>query len=305
MGFYARAVDPYASSPYDRRTVGDRTAVVVPCRADGDQLDALLASIARADPVPDLEVVVALHGTGGVVHEIVGRHAASLAVRVVEVPHATGAGAVRNAGAAATDAPRLLFLDSDDEVRPGYLVAMAAALDEHPFVASRVVTEGINPPWAVRIRNPPQRVALGGGHRPWAYGATLGVRREAFDGVGGFDERFPGACAEDVDLCWRIQQAGTPLVYVPDALLDYRLRTDLRGIARQAAAYGRSNHLLVTEHEADGATRPTPWRRVVNVARSIGGAARHPGRGSALAVVYTVSFELARLRAERAARATT
>jgi N-acetylglucosaminyl-diphospho-decaprenol L-rhamnosyltransferase len=42
---------------------------------------------------------------------------------------------------------------------------------------------------------------------PWVVGACFVVRREAWEAVGGFDERYP-LYFEDVDLCWRLRKAG-------------------------------------------------------------------------------------------------
>jgi N-acetylglucosaminyl-diphospho-decaprenol L-rhamnosyltransferase len=51
---------------------------------------------------------------------------------------------------------------------------------------------------------------------PWAIGAFLLVRREAFDAVGGFDER-QWMYAEDLDLGWRLHDAGWVTRYEPRA----------------------------------------------------------------------------------------
>ena len=51
---------------------------------------------------------------------------------------------------------------------------------------------------------------------PWAVGAFLLVRRSAFDAVGGFDEA-QWMYAEDLDLGWRLREAGWTTRYVPDA----------------------------------------------------------------------------------------
>ena len=53
---------------------------------------------------------------------------------------------------------------------------------------------------------------------PWATGAFLVLRREAFDAAGGFDER-QWLYAEDMDLCWRLKRAGYHVRYVPEARL--------------------------------------------------------------------------------------
>jgi GT2 family glycosyltransferase len=51
---------------------------------------------------------------------------------------------------------------------------------------------------------------------PWALGAFLLLRREAFDAVGGFDAA-QWMYAEDVDLGWRLGRAGWTTLYEPAA----------------------------------------------------------------------------------------
>jgi N-acetylglucosaminyl-diphospho-decaprenol L-rhamnosyltransferase len=55
---------------------------------------------------------------------------------------------------------------------------------------------------------------------PWAVGAFLLVRREAWDAVGGFDER-QWLYAEDLDLGWRLRRAGWATRYEPGAVVDH------------------------------------------------------------------------------------
>src|SRR5439155_1129305 len=50
----------------------------------------------------------------------------------------------------------------------------------------------------------------------WAIGAFLLIRREAWDAAGGFDDR-QWMYAEDLDLGWRVAQAGWSTRYVPSA----------------------------------------------------------------------------------------
>jgi N-acetylglucosaminyl-diphospho-decaprenol L-rhamnosyltransferase len=55
---------------------------------------------------------------------------------------------------------------------------------------------------------------------PWALGACLLVRREAWDAIGGFDDQ-QWMYAEDVEIGWRLAKAGRPTRYVPDARVQH------------------------------------------------------------------------------------
>jgi len=66
-----------------------------------------------------------------------------------------------------------------------------------------------------------------------AAAAALAVRREAFERIGGFDERFFPAWFEDVDLCQRLGALGA-ILYWPAARFRHRGRT-----SSETLGYGR------------------------------------------------------------------
>ena len=74
------------------------------------------------------------------------------------------------------------------------------------------------------------------GQVPWAVGAFLLVRRSAWLEVGGFDHK-QWMYAEDLDLGWRLQQAGWRARYVP------RARVGHAESAATKAAWGDARHL--------------------------------------------------------------
>lgn len=57
---------------------------------------------------------------------------------------------------------------------------------------------------------------------PWAHGAFLLVRREAFDEIGGFDPE-QWMYAEDLDLAWRAKHAGWRTWYEPAAEIHHEV----------------------------------------------------------------------------------
>jgi len=52
----------------------------------------------------------------------------------------------------------------------------------------------------------------------WASGACMMVRASAFSACGGFDDAF-FAHMEEIDLCWRMQNAGFSIHYIPEPIV--------------------------------------------------------------------------------------
>lgn len=77
------------------------------------------------------------------------------------------------------------------------------------------------------------------GDTSWVSGACMGVRRRAFEQVGGFAaDHFPMYC-DDVDLSWQVRRAGWRVVHVPTALVfhDKRLGADGRVVPTASERY--------------------------------------------------------------------
>lgn len=199
---------------------------------------------------------------------------------------------VLNAGARASTGDALAFLNDDDVVAPGWLAAMRAALERHDVVAGRLDWETLNPGWPLEARGRKQVDHLpawwAGPDFIYAAGGALGVWRAAHDAIGGFDEDF--GAGEDVDYSWRLLRAGYELGFAPEAVVRVRTRTTVRGIYRQARAWGEGDVLLYRKHREHLPPFPQPIRRglagwagtllLFSRARSraeIANAARHAG----------------------------
>jgi GT2 family glycosyltransferase len=74
---------------------------------------------------------------------------------------------------------------------------------------------------------------------------NLAFRREAFDAVAGFDERF--GSAEDLDFTWRLVDAGYRLRWVKDAVVTHDWGSPRRQI-RRAFFYGKGACRLLRKH---------------------------------------------------------
>lgn len=219
-------------------------SVIVPCLNAERWLPELLEALAQQRVVSSWEVILADNGSSDGSRRIAAAFGARLpGLRVVDAAARRGQAYARNLGAREARGDKLLFVDADDVVGAGWAQALAAALDRHGFVASRFDLDRLNPPWVLASRENPQARGL----NPYTYppyldhagGSGLGVRRAVHEAVGGFDESMP--VLEDTDYCWRIQRAGTPLVFVPEAVVHVRLRPELGGVFRQALSYGEHN----------------------------------------------------------------
>lgn len=236
-------------------------AVIIPCRNAADVLPVQLDSLARQRSSLSWEVIVVDDGSTDDSVQVARSFAGRVpALRVETAPHGRGAAMARNAGAALTDAPGLLFVDADDAVADGYVDALGRALRAHGLVCALVDFERLNGREAALSPRPhavePHRMF---NFLPHAGAGGLGVRRELFLDMGGFDATLPWL--HDADLCWRIQlRTGERLHLVKEAVELVRLRSSLRSLYRQGVSNGRDGIRLRRRYAAYGVPW-TPWSR--------------------------------------------
>jgi glycosyltransferase involved in cell wall biosynthesis len=228
-------------------------SVVIACRNAEATLGVQLEALAREPRHAEWDVLLCDNGsTDGTVALAESYRRLLPNLRVVTAGERPGPAHARNVGAASTDAPWLAFVDADDEIAPGWVAAMFAALDRHAFVAGSFEARRLNSAAVVRSRPLQQADGLqdsGIGPRlPHAGAGNLGIHREAFEAVGGFDADL--GCLEDTDFCWRVQLSGVPLVFWRDAVVHVRLRSTIRRMWAQGRAYGAATAELERRYAA-------------------------------------------------------
>ncbi len=239
-------------------------SVVVPCYQAAATLAELLDSLARQTCTDGWEVVLADNGsTDGSRVLAEGYRGRLPALTVADASARRGAAAARNSGARAARGEALAFIDADDVADERWVETMTRALGKYDFVASRLDTTRLNPPWLWACRTVSQAAGLVPlwypPYLPHAGGSGLGVRRALHEAVGGFDETLP--VLEDTDYCLRLQLMGQQLHFAPDALVHVRLRADLRGLYRQGLAWGFYNVALHRRYAAGRSPEWWRWRR--------------------------------------------
>jgi mycofactocin glycosyltransferase len=253
-----RLVDAGLAHPRPRAPAALDTTVVVPVRDRTPALDRCLAAVG-----PDVPVVVVDDGSADPagVRAMAARHGAT----ALRCAPGGGPAAARNAALATVTTALVAFLDSDCVPEPGW-PATAVGHFTDPLVgavAPRVRPEPVRRRASVRDRYAEARSPLDmggregpvapGGRIPYVPTAALVVRRRAL--AGGFDPALRHG--EDVDLVWRLHDAG------------WRVRLDPRSTVRHAEPE-TWRALLARRHRYGTSAAPLSWR--------------HPGRLAPLVV---------------------
>lgn len=221
-----------------------RLSIVVPTTADRSAvLRRCLAAIGRsAMPPGELEVVVI--GDGEDVPAPPPGSAGAVAVRFAAQPHA-GPAAARNHGARLAGASVLAFTDDDCVPLPGWAPRLLAAVEARPeaLVGGHVRNGLPGNPWAEASHAVLEAFTDTYNARRGAPGfaptCSIAMRRDVHARLGGLDERFRTAAAEDRDLCHRAALAGHPTVVERRAEVEHLHALDLRSFLRQSMNYGR------------------------------------------------------------------
>lgn len=225
---------------------------MIPVRNGGalltDQLTALQGQTYRGM----WEVVVVDNASTDGTAELLAQWSTQMPqLRVVASSGPGNASRSRNLGADNARGSLLAFCDADDVVDSGWLAALVAAAAHADVVAGRLDVDLLNDEVSRHWRSFATPASAGDpafGYLPYAVSANMAVRRSAFRAVGGFEPEIPGPGSEEIDFCWRVQEAGFRFGYEPAAVVAYRFRTGLRAFVRQQFRYGRGEAALYSRH---------------------------------------------------------
>ena len=222
--------------------------VVIPVRDRADQLDRTLAALAplRCIVVDDASL------RPEAVAEVARRHHADL----ISLPGNVGPAGARNAGLATVTTPYVAFVDSDVEVAAVNLTKLARHFADPAvsLVGPRVsgIARSEHPRWFERYDAVASSLTLGtrpGNVKPgaavaWLPSACLVARTEAI--ASGFDPDL--RVGEDVDLVWRLVDAGHRVRYDPSIEAHHDARQTMRGWLGRKFAYGTGGAALAARH---------------------------------------------------------
>jgi GT2 family glycosyltransferase len=238
-----RAVErAYAKVPFGSEDHWPLVSVVVCTHNGAATLEECLRGVGRLT-YPDFETIVVCDGCSDDSAAIARRHGAT----VLETRH-RGLSAARNAGSLCADGEIVAFLDDDAYPDSDWLHYLAAGLREpgHGGIGGPNVPpedDGRTAECVAAAPGGPIHVLVSDREAEHVPGCNMAFRKQALEEIGGFDERFHVA-GDDVDLCWRLQEAGWKLGFSAGAVVMHRRRDSARRYLRQQYGYGKAEALL-------------------------------------------------------------
>jgi GT2 family glycosyltransferase len=233
----------FAAVPLPKEVEWPRVSVVV-CSRDGERTIGECLEACVALDYPDYEVIVVDDGSADRTAEIARRYEG---VRLIST-EPRGLGAARNTGMAAATGEIVAYIDDDAYPDIHWLSYLAWSFVTTEFVG--VGGPNIPPPGdglvadcVAQAPGGPIHVLLSDREAEHIPGCNMAFRREALESIGGFDPRFHAA-GDDVDICWRLHQAGWKLGFNPGATVWHRRRNSIRAFWRQQRGYGKAEALL-------------------------------------------------------------
>ncbi len=240
-------------------------SVVMPAFNAASTIGAQLDALQKQHWDSSWEVIVADNGSTDTTAAIVSRRAANdPRIRLLDAGDHRGAAHARNAAVRVARGTSIAFCDADDVVGDRWVAAMGTALRETPFVTGPQEYKALNEPWlhAVYGARPAVELQLFAGIFPFGPTANLGIRRDLFERLGGFDTSI--AVYEDLELCLRAWLDGVELQFVPDAIVHYRYRSTVRGLWQQAVTYGAAGPVIARRLVDAGRPGPSRWHGAKN-----------------------------------------
>jgi GT2 family glycosyltransferase len=224
-----------------------RVSVVV-CAYNAERtLDRCLSSLAALD-YPDYEVILVNDGSRDGTLAIAERHAFC---RIINQPN-KGLSVARNVGAEAASGEIVAYTDSDCVADPDWLTYLVAKMEAGRLVAcggpNFPPPEPSLIPAAVAVSpGGPTHVLLSDEVAEHIAGCNMAFRRDVLLRLGGFDPIYRAA-GDDVDICWRLQDAGYTIGFCPAAVVWHFRRNTVKAYFNQQRGYGKAEALVYAKH---------------------------------------------------------
>lgn len=240
--------EQFAAAPFFPLPRTPRVSVVVASYNGERTLRTCLDSLVKLQYTP-YEVILVDDGSTDATARVAADYPS---VRYIRHEQNLGLSAARNTGIAAAGGEIVAFTDSDCRADEAWLYYVVSDLLRGDFVA--VGGPNLLPPddsavAAAVMASPggPAHVMLTDRQAEHIPGCNMVFWKWALEEVGGFDPIFQRA-GDDVDICWRVQQAGWKIGFSPAGFVWHYRRSAIRDYLRQQQGYGEAEGLLLRKH---------------------------------------------------------
>jgi GT2 family glycosyltransferase len=221
---------------------------------------------------PDYEVLLVDDGSTDTTPQIAQ---AFRQVRYIRHEKNQGLSAARNAGIAAALGEVVAFTDADCRADEDWLHYLAEDLADGDFSGMggpNLLPPDDSPVGATVMASPggPAHVMLTDRRAEHIPGCNMAFVKSALVEIGGFDPILRKA-GDDVDVCWRLEQAGCEIGFSPSAQVWHYRRSTVADYLKQQRGYGEAEALLVRKHpEYFNSIGGSLWRGRIYAAPALG-----------------------------------
>jgi glycosyltransferase involved in cell wall biosynthesis len=221
---------------------------VVICAYNAERtLDDCLASLKHLN-YPNYEVILVNDGSTDATRAIAERHDFC---RIINQEN-KGLSVARNVGAAAATGRIVAYTDSDCVADPDWLLYLVGKMQSGSLAAiggpNFPPPEDALVPAAVAVSpGGPTHVLLSDDEAEHIAGCNMAFEKTVLEKVGMFDPVYRAA-GDDVDLCWRLQNAGYRIGFSPAAVVWHYRRNTVSAYLQQQRGYGKAEALVYAKH---------------------------------------------------------
>jgi len=194
-------------------------SIVIPTFNGASRIRNCLDSLVTQTTGRDVEILVVDDGSTDNTASVVSTYSS---VRLITQANA-GPAAARNRGALEALGKILLFTDDDCVPMPDWLEAMLEPFKDPGMVGAKGVYRTHQKSLAARFvqieYEDKYRLMAGLANIDFIDTYSAAFRRERFLEMTGYDTSFPVACAEDVELSYRMSARGWKMKFVPAAIV--------------------------------------------------------------------------------------